>query len=95
MAVPHGWSGGCGKSRRPPGFDPRTVQPVASRYTDFATPTHNSYSYETVSLKYVFVITDKLMLQTGCGGQGGEAEDAEDPGDQAAGLQQDAGKIFF
>ena len=25
----------CGKSRTPPpGFDPRTVQPVASRYTD-------------------------------------------------------------
>ena len=27
----------CGKSRAPPGFDPRTVQPVASRYTDYAT----------------------------------------------------------
>ena len=24
----------CGKSRPPPGFDPSTVQPVASRYTD-------------------------------------------------------------
>ena len=24
----------CGKSRQPPGFDPRTVQPVARRYTD-------------------------------------------------------------
>ena len=24
----------CGKSRPPPGFDPRTVQPVASRNTD-------------------------------------------------------------
>ena len=24
----------CRKSRPPPGFDPRTVQPVASRYTD-------------------------------------------------------------
>ena len=23
----------CGKSRPPPGFDPRTVRPVASRYT--------------------------------------------------------------
>ena len=35
-----GWVGpragldGCGKSRPPPGFDPLTVQPVASRYTD-------------------------------------------------------------
>jgi len=27
----------CGKSRPPPGFDPRTIQPVASRYTDYAT----------------------------------------------------------
>ena len=25
---------GCGKSGLSPGFDPRTVQPVASRYTD-------------------------------------------------------------
>jgi hypothetical protein len=24
----------CGKSRPPPGFDPRTIQPVASRYND-------------------------------------------------------------
>ena len=24
----------CGKSRSPPGFDPRTADPVASRYTD-------------------------------------------------------------
>jgi hypothetical protein len=37
-----GWVGsragqyGCGKSRPPPGFDPRTTQPVASRYTDWA-----------------------------------------------------------
>ena len=34
-----GWASGAGldgsgKSRPPPGFDPRTVQPVASRYTD-------------------------------------------------------------
>ena len=34
-----GWVGprasldGYGKSRPPPGFDPRTLQPVASRYT--------------------------------------------------------------
>jgi hypothetical protein len=28
---------GSGKSRHPPGFDPRTVQPVVSRYTDWGT----------------------------------------------------------
>jgi len=27
----------CGKSRPPPGFDPRTVQAVASSYTDYDT----------------------------------------------------------
>jgi hypothetical protein len=32
----------CGKSRPPPGFDPQTIQPVASRYTNYATrPTHS------------------------------------------------------
>jgi len=37
-----GWVGpraglyGCGKSRLPPAFYPRTLQPVASRYTDWA-----------------------------------------------------------
>ena len=41
-----GWVGsrtgleGCGKSRPPTGFDPRTVQPVASRYTGWDIPTH-------------------------------------------------------
>jgi len=41
-----GWVGpragldGCGKSRPPPGFDPRTVHPVASRYIT-ALPRHS------------------------------------------------------
>jgi hypothetical protein len=30
----------CGKSRPPSGFDPQTVQPVASLYTDWAIPAH-------------------------------------------------------
>jgi hypothetical protein len=33
---------GCGKPRPPPGFDPRTVQSVASCYTDCAIPAHVS-----------------------------------------------------
>ena len=32
---------GCETSRPPTGFDPRTVQLVASRYTDWANPVHH------------------------------------------------------
>jgi len=35
---------GCGNSRPPPGFDVRTVQPEASRYTDWAIPAHVSWA---------------------------------------------------
>ena len=44
-----GWVGhkagldGCGKSRPTPGFDPRTVQLVASCYTDYAVPAQALY----------------------------------------------------
>jgi hypothetical protein len=34
---PQGRYGGVRKISNPPGFDPRTVQPVASHYTDYAT----------------------------------------------------------
>jgi hypothetical protein len=37
LGGPQGWSGQGEKSRPLPGFDPRTVQPVVSRYTDWAT----------------------------------------------------------
>jgi hypothetical protein len=38
-------SGPVWKISPPPGFDPRTVQPVASRYTDYATrPTRTIYN---------------------------------------------------
>ena len=33
-AGPRAGLDGCGKISAPPGFDPRTVHPVASRYTD-------------------------------------------------------------
>ena len=38
-----GPQGRCGRVRKispPPGFDSQTVQPVASRYTDWAIPAH-------------------------------------------------------
>jgi hypothetical protein len=34
LVGPQGLSGRVRKISPPPGFDPRTVQPVASRYTD-------------------------------------------------------------
>jgi hypothetical protein len=37
---------GCGMSRPQPGFDPRTVQPVASRYTDCAAPAHKHCGFK-------------------------------------------------
>jgi hypothetical protein len=54
-----GWVGpragldGCGKSRPPPGFDHRAVQPVASRYTDWAIPGGTRY----------IMLTSKTALQ--------------------------------
>jgi len=37
LGGPQGRSGRVRKISPPPGFDPRTVEPVASRYTDLAT----------------------------------------------------------
>jgi hypothetical protein len=37
LAGPQGWSGQVQKILPPPGFDPQTVQPIASRYTDYDT----------------------------------------------------------
>ena len=38
LGGPQGRSGRVRKISPPPGFDPRTVQPVASSYTDWAIP---------------------------------------------------------
>ena len=38
LGGPQGRSGRVRKISPPTGFDPRTVQPVASRYTDWAIP---------------------------------------------------------
>ena len=42
---------GPGKSLPPPGFNPRTVQPVASRYTDWAIP-RRKRSQSLLALKW-------------------------------------------
>jgi hypothetical protein len=43
LGVYHGQSELVRKISPPPGFDPRTIQPVASRYTDWAIPAQNLY----------------------------------------------------
>ena len=50
LGGPPGRSGQVRKISTPPGFDPRNVQPVASRYTDYATrPTYYKNSaHETL-----------------------------------------------
>ena len=50
LCGPQGRSGQVQKISPPPGFDPRTVQPVASRYTDWTTrPTTDIYSKDILS----------------------------------------------
>jgi hypothetical protein len=57
LGGPQGRSGQVRKISPPPGFDPRTVQPVASRYTDYATrPT--SYC----KFRVIFVFTCQVSL---------------------------------
>ena len=58
----------CGKSRPTPEFDPRTVQPVASRYTDYATrPTIP----HVPRLCLAYIINFKFRLQDIWGSLGG------------------------
>ena len=45
LGGPQGRSGRVRKISPPPEFDPRTVQPVASRYTDWAIPALNRNEY--------------------------------------------------
>ena len=43
-----GRSGRMRKTSPPPVFDPRTVQPVASRHTDWAIPAHQVFMLGTL-----------------------------------------------
>jgi hypothetical protein len=48
-----------GKSRPPPGFDPRTVQLLASRYTDYAIPALRLlFLYKA----FLITITDRMCV---------------------------------
>ena len=71
LGGPHSplWSGAANLA--PTGFDPRTVQPVASRYTDWAIRTHNlgnmpvkkSGSYLIVNTQR-FIYKEHLAIST-------------------------------
>ena len=58
-----GWVGprasldGWGKSRPPPGFNPRTVQPVASRYIDY------TQKCRTLTKLFFFLIPHCVMIR--------------------------------
>jgi hypothetical protein len=58
-----GWVGpragmdGCEKSGPPPGFDPWTVHPVASRYTDWAIPALTWKWWYSPTYMYVYIDT--------------------------------------
>jgi hypothetical protein len=55
LGGPQGRSGQVRKISPPPGFNPRTVQPVASRYTDYASrPTILLSSLYNISVLYAF-----------------------------------------
>jgi hypothetical protein len=55
----------CGKSRPSTGFDPQTVQPVASRYTDYATrPTDRVLYHGKFEFTSVNAIELNVMLDT-------------------------------
>jgi hypothetical protein len=54
-----GRSGWVQKISPPPWFDPRTVQPIASRYTDYAIPTQ---LYHTAIIKFITIFVFYVLL---------------------------------
>ena len=51
----------CGKYHTPPGFDPRNVQPVANRYTDWAIPAHTGLAIAKIIRIYVLFVLYRSM----------------------------------
>jgi hypothetical protein len=51
------------KTLPPPGFDPRTIQPIASHYADYAIPApHYAKTLGKISVKYFVSIASVLTL---------------------------------
>ena len=70
LGGPQGRSGRVRKVSPPPGFDLRTVQPVASRYTDWAIPA------PTLIIKNWIIIVVIIIISSSSSSIGGGDRDA-------------------
>ena len=65
LGGPQGRSGQVRKISTPPGFDPRTVQPIASRYTDYAIPVPvgcgNNIKSNITNTKFLGIMIDNTL----------------------------------
>jgi hypothetical protein len=63
LGGPQGRSGQVRKISPPPGFDPRTVQPVASHYTNYAILAHyiytHTHTHTHIIYIYIYLFTHK------------------------------------
>ena len=75
LGGPQGWSERVRNISSPPGFNRRTVQPVASRYTDWAIPAHreqtelprnqNSVLYKVVQIWPGLIVCKQVTVCPG------------------------------
>ena len=63
LGGPQGRSGQVRKISPPPGFDPRTVQSVANRYTDYATRPIYIYIYIYIYIKYIYICLRQIISE--------------------------------
>ena len=65
VPIVQGRSGRVRKISPPPVFDPRTIQPIASRYTDWAIPAHNVIGNSRNSgLRWAYFMSVKSEART-------------------------------
>jgi hypothetical protein len=63
LGGPQGRSGRVRKISPPAGFDPRTVQPIASRYTDWAIPARCWCPVPAVNIKYRHLFFSTIYVE--------------------------------
>jgi hypothetical protein len=62
LGGPQGWSGWVRKISPPPGFNPQTIQPKVSHYTDCAILAHNDFVLPSLLLKFKKISKMNLIL---------------------------------